>query len=64
MEDMGLKFAPVIARCLLGHLSMFGSMAGTSLTHSKSKNPKRGFIPPLGTHPPPPPTPPPIMYHQ
>ena len=34
MEGTGLKFIPVIVRRLLGHLSMFGSMAGTSWTHS------------------------------
>ena len=34
MEGMGLKFIPVMARCVLGHLSMFGPMAGTSWTHS------------------------------
>ena len=34
MEDMGLKFTPVIVRHLLGPLSMFGPMAGTSWTHS------------------------------
>ena len=30
MEGMGLKFIPVIGRCLLCHLSMFRPMAGTS----------------------------------
>ena len=34
MEGMGLKFTPVIGRHLLGYLSMFESMAGTSWTHS------------------------------
>ena len=34
MEGMSLKFALVIARRFLGHLSMFGYMAGTSWTHS------------------------------
>ena len=33
MEGMSLKFTPVVVRHLLGSLSMFGSMAGTSLTH-------------------------------
>ena len=32
MEDMGLKLAPVVVRHLLGHLGMFGPMAGTSWT--------------------------------
>ena len=34
MEGMGLKFIPVEVRHLLGPLSMFGSMAGTSWTHN------------------------------
>ena len=34
MEDMGLKFTPVMGRRLLGHLSMFGPTAGTSGTNS------------------------------
>ena len=34
MEGMGLKFTPVVVRCLLGHLSMFVPIAGTSWTHS------------------------------
>ena len=34
MESMGLKFTPVIAGHLLGHLSLFGPMAGTPWTHS------------------------------
>ena len=32
MEGMGLKFTPVIARHLLGRLSMFEPMAGTYWT--------------------------------
>ena len=34
MEGMGLKFIRVMVRCLLGPLSMFGPMAGTSWIHS------------------------------
>ena len=34
MEGMGLKFTPVIVRCVLGSPSMFGPIAGTSWTHS------------------------------
>ena len=34
MEGMGLKFIPVVVRHLLGPLSMFGPMAGTSWTQS------------------------------
>ena len=34
MKGMGLKFTPVMERPLLGHLSMFGPVAGTSGTHS------------------------------
>ena len=34
MEGIGLKFTPVIGRRLLGHLHMFGPMAGTSGTHT------------------------------
>ena len=37
MEGMGLKFIRVIARPLLGHLSIFGPMADTSYTESQSK---------------------------
>ena len=34
MEGIGLKFTPVVVRCLLGRLSVIGPMAGTSWTHS------------------------------
>ena len=34
MEGMGLKLTPVLVRHLLGPLSMFGPMTGTSWTHS------------------------------
>ena len=34
MEGMGLKFTPVIVRRVLGRLSIFVPIAGTSLTHS------------------------------
>ena len=34
MEGMCLKFTPVAVTCLLGPLSMFGPIAGTSWTHS------------------------------
>ena len=34
MEVMSLKFTPVVVRCLIDPLSMFGPMAGTSWTHS------------------------------
>ena len=40
MEGVGLKFIPVISvilKHLLDPLSMFGPMAGTSWTHSSSK---------------------------
>ena len=33
MGGMCLKFMSVIGRCLIGHLSMFGPMAGTSGNH-------------------------------
>ena len=33
MEGMSLKFSPVMGRRLLGPLSMFGPVAGTSWTH-------------------------------
>ena len=33
MEAMGLKFIPVIGRCLLCHSSMFGPLAGASGTN-------------------------------
>ena len=34
MEGMDLKFTPVIGRRLLGHIIVFGPMAGTPGTHS------------------------------
>ena len=34
-QGMGLKLTPVIAKHLLGHLSMFGPMSGTSWIHSQ-----------------------------
>ena len=34
MEGLGLKFTLLIVRRLLGRLSMFGPIAGTSWTHS------------------------------
>ena len=34
MEDMGLKSTPVVVRCLLAPLTMFGPMAGTSWTRN------------------------------
>ena len=34
MEGMSLKLTLVVVRRLLGHLGMFGPMAGTSWTHS------------------------------
>ena len=34
MEGMGLKLTPVVVKCLLGRLGMFGPMAVTSWTHS------------------------------
>ena len=37
MEDMDLKLTPMVVRCVLGPLGMFGSMAGTSWTHTLSK---------------------------
>ena len=37
MECMSLKITPVVVRRLIGPLSMFGPMAGTSWTYSYSK---------------------------
>ena len=34
MEGIGLKSTLAVVRCLLGHLDIFGPMAGTSWTHS------------------------------
>ena len=34
MEDMRMKFTPVLLRHLLGHLGIFGPMAGASWTHT------------------------------
>ena len=47
-------------RHLLGPLSMFGPVAGTSWTHymASPNSPNRGFNLPPAAHPPPPPLPP------
>ena len=37
MEGMDLKLSPLVVRRLLGPLGMFGPMAGTTWTHSQSK---------------------------
>ena len=34
MEGISLKLIPVVVRCLLGPLGMFGPMAGTAWAHS------------------------------
>ena len=34
MEGMGLNLTPVVVRCFLGPLGMFGPTAGTSWTHT------------------------------
>ena len=58
MEDMGLKFSPVIARHLLSlSKHVWAYMAGTSWAHSYSPNSiNRGFSPPpavpIPHHPP------------
>ena len=33
MKGMGLKFTSVVVRCILGPLSVFGPLVGTSWTH-------------------------------
>ena len=58
MEGMGLKFTPVIVRCLLSPLSMFRSIAGIKLVVliANPNNPNRGYnLPPASLPPPPPP---------
>ena len=52
MEGMGVKFTPVIVRCILGIPSKFGLIAGNSCTHSYSlNNPNRGFnTPPAASY--------------
>ena len=52
MEDMGLKFTPVIWRCLLRHSSMFRPMAGTIGLIASPNSPNGGFNPPPASHPP------------
>ena len=62
MENMCHIFTPVVMRHLLGPISMFGPMAGTSWTHSYSKQSyvtKGQFNLPSAAHPLLPPTPPP-----
>ena len=53
MEGMGLKLTPVVVRCLLSLLSMFGPMAGTSWIHTvaSTNSPNRGYNPPPTPHP-------------
>ena len=56
MEGMGLEFTPVVGRHLLGHLSMFGPMAGTTGTHIvNAYSPNEEFNLPPASHPSPPP---------
>ena len=52
MEGMGIKFTPVVVRCLLGPLSMFGPMALFGFIASPN-SPNRGFNLPPVAHPPP-----------
>ena len=46
MEDMGLKFTPVIGRRLLCHLNLFGPMAGTLgfIASPNSPDPTSSYI--------------------
>ena len=64
MEGIDLKLTQVVMRYLLGPLSMFGPMAGTSWFHSYSTQ-SSGFNLPPAIHPPQPsPTlSPPYMCH-
>ena len=64
MEGMGLKFIPVMGRCLLRHSSMFEPMAGTSGPIAGPNSPNGRFNPSPASHPPPPANPPPITCHQ
>ena len=70
MEGMILKFTPMMARHVLGHLSMFGPMVALLGLIASPNSPNRGLNLPLAAHPPPPPTPlpparsSPIMCHQ
>ena len=57
MEGMGLKLIPVVVRHLLGPLSMFEPMAGTSWTHSYIVQTVLMELP-QAAHPPSPLTPP------
>ena len=43
MEGMGLKLTPVVVERLLGHLGMFGPMAGTSWLIASLNGPNRGY---------------------
>ena len=60
---MGLKIAPVIGRRVLGHLSMFGPMAGTFGPIASPNSPNGGFNQPPTFHPSPPPAPPLLRAH-
>ena len=66
MEGMGLKLTPVVVRCLLGPLSMFGSIAGTLGLIARPNSPNGGYGLPLTAHlphcpPHPPPNHPPLI---
>ena len=69
MEGMDLKLIPVVVTHILGRLSMFVPMAGTSWTHSQSKQSylrvwlASGCLPSPTTHSPPPINPSPYMCH-
>ena len=52
MEGMGLKLTPVIARCLLGHLNMFGLWLALLAFTASPNSPNRGFNLPPAIHPP------------
>ena len=65
MEGMILKFTPVMARHVLGHLSMFEPMVALLGLIASPNSPNGGLNLPPAAHPPPPPThPSPIMCHQ
>ena len=53
MENMGLKFTPVVVRCLLGPLCMLGPIAGILGLIASPNSPNGGFNLPSAAHHPP-----------
>ena len=69
MEGMGLKFTTVVAKCLIGPLTMLGVWLALLVLIFGPKSPNQRFNPPPAAHAPTPPTlipstcPPPYICH-